>query len=417
MLDKIDGVPALGSVLIATEGPARPATGPHESGPGEASAGLFARDGYVAAPGFLAPDEAAEMSAALKRMVAEGMTDHDDQVPNSDSVHGAPAIDALLEAMLPKMQELTGKTLLPTYAYARIYRPGAVLEKHTDRAACEISVTLCVGYDGAPWPIFISDGQPGSERNVARLTMNPGDALIYRGCEKMHWRDAYTEGQWQAQIFLHFVDAQGPWRDEKYDRRKRLGHHEEPDGLCRLISGALSREACAGLVRHFEAMAGEQAGIGGGQGATTIDTSVRDVTRFSVSSAAGIGATLAGIGLDANANFYAFDIRGSNQSEALRYLAPAEGEAKPGGHYNGHIDVFISPGSRAPTRKLTVLALLNDDFEGGRFFISDGDHRKYPLGKAGDVLVFPSFLVHGVEPVTKGTRWSVVGWLVGPWFK
>jgi PKHD-type hydroxylase len=68
-------------------------------------------------------------------------------------------------------------------------------------------------------------------------------------------------------------------------------------------------------------------------------------------------------------------------------------------------------------RKLTILAFLNDDFEGGRLFLQTGHNRVYPPQQPGSVLVFPSFVLHGVEPVTKGIRRSVVTWLVGPWFK
>jgi PKHD-type hydroxylase len=68
-------------------------------------------------------------------------------------------------------------------------------------------------------------------------------------------------------------------------------------------------------------------------------------------------------------------------------------------------------------RKLTVLAFLNEDFEGGRLYLQIGHEKIYPPQNAGTVLVFPSFVLHGVEPVTKGIRRSVVTWLVGPWFK
>jgi PKHD-type hydroxylase len=68
-------------------------------------------------------------------------------------------------------------------------------------------------------------------------------------------------------------------------------------------------------------------------------------------------------------------------------------------------------------RKLTVLVFLNDDFEGGRLFLQNGHGKIYPPQKAGTALVFPSFMLHGVEPVTSGIRRSVVTWLVGPWFK
>jgi predicted 2-oxoglutarate/Fe(II)-dependent dioxygenase YbiX len=45
------------------------------------------------------------------------------------------------------------------------------------------------------------------------------------------------------------------------------------------------------------------------------------------------------------------------------------------------------------------------------------EHRKYPPQGKGTVLVFPSFMPHGVEPVTKGMRYSIVTWMVGPYFK
>jgi PKHD-type hydroxylase len=69
------------------------------------------------------------------------------------------------------------------------------------------------------------------------------------------------------------------------------------------------------------------------------------------------------------------------------------------------------------TRKLTVLAFLNDDFKGGKFFLQTGHEKIYPPQKKGTVLVFPSFILHGVEDVEEGERYSVVTWMVGPWFK
>jgi PKHD-type hydroxylase len=69
------------------------------------------------------------------------------------------------------------------------------------------------------------------------------------------------------------------------------------------------------------------------------------------------------------------------------------------------------------TRKLTVLVFLNDDFEGGKFYIQNGSNRLYPQQTKGTAITFPSFMPHGVEPVTKGIRYSVVTWMVGPYFK
>ena len=49
----------------------------------------------------------------------------------------------------------------------------------------------------------------------------PGDALLYRGIELPHWREAF-DGDRMAQVFLHYVDRDGPHRDWAYDKRARL---------------------------------------------------------------------------------------------------------------------------------------------------------------------------------------------------
>ena len=58
---------------------------------------------------------------------------------------------------------------------------------------------------------------------------------------------------------------------------------------------------------------------------------------------------------------------------------------------------------------LSILGLLNDDFEGGDFLMLDA--KKVQL-EAGDIILFPSnFLYpHAVTTVTKGTRYSFVSW-------
>jgi predicted 2-oxoglutarate/Fe(II)-dependent dioxygenase YbiX len=69
-------------------------------------------------------------------------------------------------------------------------------------------------------------------------------------------------------------------------------------------------------------------------------------------------------------------------------------------------------------RKLTVIAFLNDDYEGGKFYFAHSFHsRDYIDVTPGTVIVFPSFVPHGVEPVTSGKRISCATWLIGPNFK
>ena len=77
----------------------------------------------------------------------------DQQVPNTYSHYADQVMETLLVKMLPVMAKETGLELIPTYSYARIYKEGNILPKHTDRQSCEISTTLNLG--GDPWPIFL----------------------------------------------------------------------------------------------------------------------------------------------------------------------------------------------------------------------------------------------------------------------
>ena len=58
------------------------------------------------------------------------------------------------------------------------------------------------------------------------IPLEPGDGVIYRGCEVEHWREAFDAptGSWQTQVFLHYVDKNGPYGDFcKFDSRPALG--------------------------------------------------------------------------------------------------------------------------------------------------------------------------------------------------
>jgi hypothetical protein len=120
-----------------------------------------------------------------------------------------------------------------------MYVNGETLPKHTDRPACQYSVSLCLGMDGDPWPIFMAkpadevSGEPymspdGSNRFMMQpsaVNLRAGDGVLYLGMDMVHYREAF-EGKWQAQVFLHWVDADGPHANQKYDGRLALGHHQ-----------------------------------------------------------------------------------------------------------------------------------------------------------------------------------------------
>ena len=85
-----------------------------------------------------------------------------------------------------------------------------------------------------------------------------------------------------------------------------------------------------------------------------------------------------------------------------------------GGHYGWHMDVGQGVVS---TRKLSISVQLSDpaDYDGGELeFLASGDCGPRTQGT---LIAFPSFLVHRVRPVTRGTRWSLVSWVAGPSFR
>jgi len=137
----------------------------------------------------------------------------DEQSPISFAFYSNLICDSLAVTLLPLMEELTGLELWPTYTYGRIYWAGSTLAAHRDRPSCEYSATLCIATDPEPWPIYMA----GEE-----ILLEAGDIAVYRGCDVEHWRKPYT-GRQQIQLFLHYVDANGIYKDYKFDQRPILG--------------------------------------------------------------------------------------------------------------------------------------------------------------------------------------------------
>ena len=87
-------------------------------------------------------------------------------------------------------------------------------------------------------------------------------------------------------------------------------------------------------------------------------------------------------------------------------------------YYKWHVDQGRFPADRLP-RKLSMTLLLNDSFSGGEFQIYNSitqEEKTVPM-KAGEIVIFPSWIVHRVKPVKSGTRYSLVAWMNGPQFK
>ncbi len=155
----------------------------------------------------------------------------DTQAPGDFSKYGDPIFDTLLSVSLEKMQELTGKKLIPTYSYHRLYTTGTELKRHKDRPSCEISTTICLGYDVSnvdantypdwDWPMFVGPKTGEKGTDGLPIHMKPGDMLIYRGDQVEHWREPFM-GNNHAQLFLHYNEKDGDY-NIMFDGRPLLG--------------------------------------------------------------------------------------------------------------------------------------------------------------------------------------------------
>ena len=125
-----------------------------------------------------------------------------------------PFLELLCEKT-PKVSKIIDETVLPTYCYARVYKNGDVLKKHTDRDACEISLTLQLDGD-TEWSIYVKDSK-GKEIEV---NLKSGDALLYLGCDAPHWRNSF-EGNFYSQVFLHYVRSRGKRSYAYFDKKDK----------------------------------------------------------------------------------------------------------------------------------------------------------------------------------------------------
>lgn len=133
--------------------------------------------------------------------------------------------------LTPRVAQVAGCELMPSYAYFRIYQKGDLCRVHSDREACEHSLSLTVELgDKIPWALSIEnrrlerplpdiDPDFGSEP-FSSLAMNAGDGVMYRGVNHRHGRLEPNPNSWSAHLFLHWVDANGPYSGHAFDRAK-----------------------------------------------------------------------------------------------------------------------------------------------------------------------------------------------------
>ena len=134
--------------------------------------------------------------------------------PKQDTVVSCKSIDIYMEYLTSIIhreyltsiiEKETGLKLIPTYCYVRKYFQGSILFSHTDRDACEISLSYCIS--GPEWEMNM-----GNNTIITKI----GNGVIYKGCEIPHGRPKPSSGD-VIQVFNHWVISEGAKSNSAYD--------------------------------------------------------------------------------------------------------------------------------------------------------------------------------------------------------
>lgn len=180
-----------------------------------------------------------------------------------------------------------------------------------------------------------------------------------------------------------------------------------------IVDNAFDLQFCNKVLENSTDQVGS---IGGEDGAGAVDKSIR---RSSVKFLNGtfqypdIIMAVHPFIRQVNDAHFQFDLFNLETLQFTEYDSSTAGEYKP---HKDSDDV----GPDGMTRKLSIVIQITspDNYEGGELiFPESNDYSPEITKKQGTAIVFPSYLLHGVTPVTSGNRKSLVGWVRGPSFK
>jgi len=182
----------------------------------------FDRDGALFIPGFIdvsAMEREPEGAGNLIKYVGgkfNSLGPDAVQTPGSLETYGHPSARDSYFLAKKKIEQAIGKRLNHTYYFDRFYYKGQDLAYHSDRPACEISVTIHIkSTDNNEWPFYI---QSPDGRKLSYV-LSPGDAVIYKGTECAHWREPLETGydDYYHQIFMHYVLQDGHYPEYSFE--------------------------------------------------------------------------------------------------------------------------------------------------------------------------------------------------------
>lgn len=166
----------------------------------------FREKGYVALSNLIHPFNLAALRRYYRHAVRRKVFPlGDEQCPLRYGVHNESVARFFHYQIGKAVAGIAGEAIKPSYVYLASYMSGSELKKHTDRAQCEFSVTLCLDFSPEPelatsWPIRL-DAAEGAVTVHQAL----GDGLVYRGTKVPHYRDFLAEGHMSTSFFFHYV--------------------------------------------------------------------------------------------------------------------------------------------------------------------------------------------------------------------
>ena len=409
----------------------------------------FEQKRYIYLSQAVTKDDCEKLTQHMFNLSKEGKLVKDEQCPLSESVYGDPVFDDILKTLSEPLSKQLGIELLPAYTYARLYSPGEELVKHKDRPSCEISGTMTLGFDPGSgiWPIYF--GKNDDDVVGQPFEIGVGDLVMYRGTELNHWRPKY-KGKWQVQVFFHWVDANGPYKDHAMDGRPQLGVNKgeqsnsfdmktaietlKPPLGQTIHNGLMIRtnddiwpravtfgngihneltftdEECEKIIGFADKLYGQKSTIGAGNSEGTYDPSIRSVDTYNIDlndESKWMFDKIASAVATVNAEHYRFDLMGITHAVQLLHYKASEK-----GHYSWHIDAGEGSSS---TRKLSlsVPLTLKSSYKGGDLELMNNGSNMLAYTEKGSITFFPSYMPHRVTPVTEGERWVIVVWVHG----
>jgi len=162
--------------------------------------------GYAPIGGLIHPFHISALRRYYRNLVRTGkLVLGDSQSSRRYHAHNEPVAQFFHFQLAATVSAIVGQPVKPSYVYFASYQGGAFLEKHTDRAQCEFSITMCLDYSPepskqTPWPI-----QVHSATGTTTVYQALGDALVYLGCKVPHSRGVLPIGHTSSSLFFHYV--------------------------------------------------------------------------------------------------------------------------------------------------------------------------------------------------------------------